>query len=195
MTSQIKKWFSAIIVSVCLAVPSTATTLEDTKRRASAQLPFEMMQKLAPMLGRWQLDTEISNDAGKTWKQMSSQYVNVVYRRKDLLLAELPEDADGPGFKVESYLTYDQYEKTYRKAAIGDGWGIMDIYEGGIENEEITLSNLESGTLFPLGENVYRGFRLIMEIKRPMRTMLIEKTDDGGETWQANFRLTYHLIE
>ena len=164
-------------------------------RPSVSDRPYEMMQAFAPLVGRWSMVTEMTNDGGQTWQKTPPQMVEIAYRHKELMLSEIPASTDGPGFHMESYITYDQYRGTYRKAAVDDVWGIMDIYEGGEHEGNIVFTNMKSGTFFPIAENVWRGFRLTVELKRPVRTMLIEKTDDDGESWQPAFRVTYTLVE
>lgn len=173
----------------------TTGTLADGQRPQVSQKPYEMMQKLAPLVGKWSMETEITNDGGATWQKVPAQTVTVSFRHKDMMLAEVPATTDGPGFHMESYISYDQYRKSYRKAAVDDVWGIMDVYEGAEKEDAIVFTNLKSGTFFPIAEGVWRGFRLTMETKRPVRRMMIEKTDDAGETWQQAFRLKYTLVE
>lgn len=184
-----------IHIAVALGLFSVVATAEGNRPPVSEK-PYAMMQKLAPLIGKWSMQTEITNDGGATWQKVPVQTVNVSFRHKDLLLAEVPETTDGPGFHMESYISYDQYRKSYRKAAVDDVWGIMDVYEGNEHHEEkdkIVFTNLKSGTFFPIAEGVWRGFRLTMEIASPTRTMMIEKTDDDGKSWQPAFRVTYSL--
>ncbi len=185
------------ILSICSLLVGflpAAVSAEDARPQAS-QKPYEMMQKLAPLVGKWSMDTEITNDGGATWQKVPAQTVDVTFRHKDMLLAEVPATTEGPGFHMESYISYDQYRQSYRKAAVDDVWGIMDVYEGSEEEDTIVFTNMKSGTFFPIAEGVWRGFRLTMEVKRPVRRMMIEKTDDDGKSWQQAFRLTYTLVE
>lgn len=157
----------------------------------ASQKPYSMMQKLAPLAGEWSMVNEYSPDGGKTWTKLPVAMVSVDFRLKGLLLAEKPEDLDTPGFKLETDLTYDQYRNVYRKAVIDDTWGIMDVYEGTMEGDKLVMTNLKSGTTFPMGEGVERAFRLTIEIAQPKRLMIIDASDDGGKTWMPAYKLTY----
>jgi hypothetical protein len=79
----------------------------------------------------------------------------------------------------------------YRKAALDDVWGILDLYQGTIEDGKLVIDNLDAGTFFPIDENTWRGFRLTMELKTERRWMWIDKTDDNGKTWQPAFKSEY----
>ncbi len=174
---------------LCWASPATAQA-----RPAVSEKPYSMMQMLATLVGRWELVTEIKQEGGDVWQAMPPHTVDIMFRHKDLLLAEIPQDVTTPGFHMESYIAYDQYRKAFRKAAVDDVWGVMDIYEGNIQDSKLVLTNLKSDTSFPIGEGVWRHFRLTLEITSPKRVMHIDKSDDGGKTWQAAFRSTYTLV-
>lgn len=156
--------------------------------------PRENMALLNILQGHWKMQVSITNDAGETWQEMPETEVRIESRQKQLMLSEIPLDTTSAGFHMETHLTYDQYRQQFRKAAIDDVWGVMDIYEGGIEGDNLIMSNLRSKTFFPVGENTWRAFKLVMELKSPTRIMEVLKSDDGGTTWEPAFRVTYTLI-
>jgi hypothetical protein len=149
------------------------------------------MQQLKVLEGDYILTVQMSQDGGKTWQDGEPHKVSIRLRHKDLLLEELPIKPGKQGFHMNTYLTFDQYRSVFRKAAIDDVWGVMDIYHGNILNDTLVLTNLQSGTLFPVAEGVWRGFRLSVPLTAGKRIMLIEKSDDHGQTWQPAFRSVY----
>ncbi|WP_417460852.1 DUF1579 family protein [Kordiimonas sp.] len=174
---------SALLV---LTIPVTAQD-----RPKVSEKPYAMMQKLAPLAGEWSMVNEYSPDGGKTWSKAPAAVVSVEFRLKGMLLAEKPDDLDTPGFKLETDLSYDQYRDVYRKAVVDDTWGIMDVYEGTLEGDKLVMTNLKSGTTFPMGNGVERAFRLTIKIATPKRMMTIDASDDGGTTWMPAYKLTY----
>lgn len=172
-----------------LAAP-IITAQQGTRPRASEK-PYAMMDKLAVLEGNWTMVTEITEDGGQTWQAMPASTVTLTRRHKGMILAEIPTDITKPGFHMETYIAYDQYRNQYRKAAIDDVWGIMDIYEGKPDGDVIIFNNLKSGTTFPIENGVWRHFRLTMEIKSPRRVLYVEKSDNDGESWEPAFRSTY----
>lgn len=152
------------------------------------------MQRLEVLEGEYSLVVSVSNDDGKTWQEGPAQKVQLRLRHNDLLLEELPVELAETGFHMNTYLTFDQYRSVFRKAAIDDVWGVMDIYQGTIADDTLVLTNLESGTLFPVGAETWRGFRLSVPLIAGQRTMLIEKTDDHGQSWQPAFKSVYTPI-
>ena len=142
---------------------------------AVSRVPLAKMQALEMLAGQWQMTVYVTEDGGKTWTPTPPQDVAL----------------DSPGFHMHTFITYDQYRKVYRKAALDDVWGIFDLYQGEIEGDKLVIDNLDAGTFFPIDENTWRGFRLTMELKPDRRWMWIDKTDDNGETWQPAFKSEY----
>ncbi|MCI5105960.1 MAG: hypothetical protein MRY76_04550 [Pseudomonadales bacterium] len=167
----------------------------ETEVAAESREPLQKMQALEQLAGRWELSMEVLAEDGVTWEAAPPQIVELSFRHKGLMLAELPTDLSTPGFHMETYITWDQYRDVYRKVAIDDVWGIMDIYDGVREGNTIVFTNLRSGTTFPISDTVSRNFRLTMEIASPQRSFIVDKSDDGGRSWQPAFRQSYRLID
>lgn len=161
---------------------------------AESEKPLSMMQELSPLEGRWTMTMEIASDNG-SWEKVPPEIVDINFRHKGMMLAEVPADLSTPAFHMETYITFDQYREVYRKVAVDDVWGIMDIYEGVRLDDTIVFTNLQSGTTFPVAENLWRNFRLTLQIARPTRTFLVEKSDDNGDSWQPAFRSTYEWMD
>ncbi len=178
---------SGIALTLGLSI-SFSVNAQDVDPGADAR---SQMQRLTVLEGDYSLVVHVSNDGGKTWQAGPAQKVRLRLRHNDLLLEELPVELAEQGFHMNTYLTFDQYRSVFRKAAIDDVWGVMDIYHGNIVDDTLVLTNLESGTLFPVGPDTWRGFRLSVPLTAGERTMLIEKTDDYGQSWQPAFRSVY----
>ena len=153
--------------------------------------PLSMMAKLSDLAGIWDMQTLYSADAGKNWQDMGTTHVEIMYEQRNMMLSERPLTAKKTGFNMVSFITYDQYRNVYRKAAIDDVWGIMDLYSGNIKDNKLVLTNLESGTTFPEQGGGSRGFRLTLELSGDRREMTVEATLDNGKTWFPNFKNVY----
>lgn len=176
----------ALMLLVC---GSTALAQNDTPEVSKA--PLAAMQALKAMEGLWVMVPEVTFDGGKSWQANPAERAEVTFRQKGMMLAEVPLDPDQPGFHMESYITYDQYRRVYRVAAVDDVWGIMDLYEAQLEAGRLVGTNLKSGTFFPVEGGGWRGFRIAYELTSPTRRMIIDKTEDGGDTFEPYFRITY----
>ncbi|WP_262695341.1 DUF1579 family protein [Kordiimonas aquimaris] len=182
-----KKIYTLLTIIIGFCLPSTA---QDSVPEVS-KAPLAAMAKLSPIMGEWQMTAEYSADDGKTWQEGSPEKVSVAFRQKGMVLRELPLETDKPGFHTETYIGYDQYRNVYRLIAFDDVWGLPDVYEGTIEDNKLIVTNLKSGSLFKMGDDLWRGFKITIELKANNRVMTVDKTDDMGKSWQPNFRITY----
>lgn len=156
-----------------------------------SKTPLQEMQNLSVLDGNWTMTVFVTEDAGRTWTATPRQNVVIDYVHQGFMLEEVPQDLAAPGFHMRTMITYDQYRQVFRKAALDDVWGILDIYAGSISDGQLVLDNLASETFFPVGEDTWRGFRLTMELKPGLRWMFIDKTDDKGKSWQPAFKVEY----
>lgn len=177
-----------ILTSFALAATGSA---QDVAMPPESRAPLQAMERLAPLIGEWDMTVFTTSDDGRNWEATPAQAVNLGFVHKGLAIEEIPQSLDGPGFHMRTYLTYDQYREVYRKAALDDVWGILDLYEGRFEDGRLVMTNLESGTFFPLENGRWRGFRLTLELNADSRWMWVDKTDDEGRSWQPAFKVQY----
>ncbi len=167
------------------------TTAQEQPVPELSKVPLAAMQQLAPLAGAWNMTVFVTSDDGETWQATPSQEVALRFAHKGFMLEELPADLTTPGFHMRTTLTYDQYRKVFRKTALDDVWGILDLYEGEIKDDHLIMDNLRAGTFFPLEDGKWRGFRLTLELNSGQRWMWIDKTDDNGQSWQPAFKVEY----
>ena len=179
-----------LVLSLLALLPVLAFSQEDQVPTESV-VPLEKMAALDVLAGRWTMTVYVTEDDGDSWTPTPAQTVEILFRHKGFLLEEIPSNLDSPGFHMHTFLTYDQYREVYRKAALDDIWGILDLYEGNVEDGWLILDNLKSETFFPVGDDRWRGFRLRMELRPERRWMWIDKTDDRGQSWQPAFKAEY----
>lgn len=171
---------------------SSVTAAEEVAETAIE--PHREMAKLANMLGEWTATTEMITPEGD-WVQQSIDRVGFRSELGGLLIAEEHLDRiSGEGFVLITDLSYDQYRNTYRLSAIGTGWGLMDIYEGHLENDILSLNNLKAGTSFPLDDGREMFFRLLIPVSGDTRVTRIDMSVDGGETWSPFYRVTHERL-
>jgi len=160
----------------------------------TARAPHESMKKIRGMLGEWTAITEMITQEGD-WIEQKTDHVAIKSELDGLLFAEQHlARISGEGFYITTDLSYDQYRETYRVSAIGNGWGIMDIYEGQLDNGILDLNNIRAGTSFPLEDGREMFFRLLIPVDGDRRVMDIDMSLDEGETWSPFYRVTYERI-
>lgn len=190
------KNFICNLIAPVILLTGNAVAAEDQERPPQSVEPFENMQKLSPLTGKWTLSLSSSFDGGASWTTSPDTIVNVDYRLKELALSEIPAiDGEGP-FELESYIAYDQYRDVYRMMALDDTWGVPDVYEGQVNGDELILTNIRSGTNFPLESGGYLVFRLTykLSVTDGVRTMQVESSSDQGESWGPMYKAIYTKI-
>ena len=181
------KWIAVFVGGLLLSVSAA----QEGDIPEASKAPLQAMQRLAPLSGVWDMTVHVTPDDGKTWNETPTQAVELHFAHKGFVLEEIPADLDSPGFHMRTYLAYDQYRDVYRKLALDDVWGIPDLYEGTLDGDRLVMTNLKSGTFFPLENGASRGFRLTLELKDTKRWMWVDKSDDSGSTWQPAFKIEY----
>jgi hypothetical protein len=168
-----------MFLSLINAPYSLAQKINDNEK-----IPIEYIAKLDNILGYWQTNHyEYASD--NTWTLIATSTTEFTKVLKGKLIVEKVKNMHpANGFIVETYISYDQYRNLYRLAAIDDIYGLMDIYEGKLENKTLQVTNLRAGTYFPSGENGKMHFRLsFTETTKNNREFLVERSDNEGTSW------------
>lgn len=189
-----KLFLTVISFTVLSACTHAQPTTESADLPAPSVVPHGMMAKLAVLEGRWLMTTAYTEDNGETWTETPEVVVSVDFEQKGMMLTERPEQFQEGSFNMVSFITYDQYREEFRKAAIDDIWGVMDLYNGGISGDTLVLHNLDSDTSFPIDDERWRHFRITVELKDETRQMIIDASEDAGLTWHPSFVVTYKRI-
>ncbi len=186
------KYFRTTLFAAAATFAASLSFAADDIPETAAE-PYAAMRLLDPLLGDWTITTEVMTQEGE-WRRQSVAHASVASSMNGLLLTEAeverePTEATNPALKLD--ITYDQYRDLYRAAAIDDGWGIMDIYEGNIEEGSLVLTNIRAGTSFPLGDGRELVFRLSLPLEGDTRIMTVDMSDNKGELWRPFYKLTY----
>jgi uncharacterized protein DUF1579 len=179
------------IPTIIAAFAFTAALADDVPKTAKA--PAAAMAKLDALQGSWKATTQTIQDDG-AWQEQSVNLVAIEKSFHGLLLTEsetkrVSGDAASPRLKID--YTYDQYRNVYRISIVDNSWGIMDVYEGDFEDGALILTNIRSGTSFPIENGPELFFRMNMPVSGDKRVLDINLTTDEGETWQPFYRVTY----
>jgi len=161
-----------------------------------SDIPAEAMKKLYIINGHWLSTLFMTQDGGKTWNEYPKRQVRVNSLLNGLLLEQSNVKHDPNSWNMKHSLSYDQYRQTYRQSIMDDTWGLMDIYEGNIDNQGLlTVDNIKSGTLFPGQNNTWFSFRLKIELKNCVRHTHVDVSADKGTTWLPYMRFKYENLD
>lgn len=184
--NKISKFIILFLTACSLFAQSTHS--QETPRA----IPAAQIEKISSLLGNWQLTTEIFNPENTEWREVGQNIVSFDLIMNGMGLRETPvEHISGDALGVETTFSYDQYREVFRLSVLDDTWGIMDIYEGQVEGDKLTATNIGKGTHFPTQDGDVMEFRLNMTLVGGTRVTDINLTTDSGKTWNQFYRLTY----
>lgn len=191
-------WQSGGVLALilALAVSSMPSLAQQPTQAEIRKVPLEAMQRLNNLTGKWTSTMSISYDKGKTWQRSKPNQVLVKSRLNGMMLEQSPITKSHNGWDILVNVAYDQYRNTYRYIVSDDVWGMMDIYEGNIDdNGKLIVTNLKSGTFFPYNETTLLAFRISVELDPCKRRMDIDFSADKGENWTPYIVYEYENIE
>jgi len=179
---------SAILVagSICAWPSNAAAQTADPVREA--------MARLDGLVGRWAATTSTPTQEGRKTGAASTITVR---RRMDGAFLESDSIIRTPSFdmRLVSIFSYDQFRQVYRVAAMDGDFGLMDIYEGRIEERGgeavLVVDNFRSDTSFPTRSGGHLHFRLAYTLGQERRSLLVEMTTDRGATWREFSRTDF----
>jgi len=169
-----------IIKSFAILLLSTIFTVAQAQENIAKQ----KVALLDNIIGDWSKE-EFSYSDDETLKLVSSSKITFEKTLSGFQISGAtfditPTDAMNVGLAF----TYDQYRKVYRMSVVDSIYGLMDIYEGTMNDDNnLMLDNMTSDTSFP-GEGGTMYFRFTLDIKDKNKiSYLIESTSNKGEKW------------
>ncbi len=180
-----------VIAAFGTGAASASTNAEEAPETARA--PAAAMKLLADMEGDWTTTVKFQTESGE-WKMQSVNRVRVASHLDGLLLTEeelerIEGDQTSPRLKVD--YTYDQYRNVYRISAVDSGWGIMDIYEGALDDGDLILTNIRADTNFPLDDGGALHFQLRIPVTGDEKIMQVLMSTDRGASWRPFYQIVY----
>jgi hypothetical protein len=106
-------------------------------------------------------------------------------------------DFGGSQSGLQTTLTWDGFRDVYRIAALDEGFGLLDVYEGRLDTDgRLVATNLRSDTYFEFGEDTRLHFQLRWSFISDDRFMFdVLMTADGGASWTPYFELEYRRVD
>ncbi len=155
--------------------------------------PLPGMEKLAAMAGDWQVKVEFKPHPRAPWQDGGATEAALTPRLDGVALDETITTAlFGRTVRTVRTWSWDRFAGRYRIASLDDFTSHLNVFEGDWgEDGRLVAGNAATGTRTVVaGEPV--GERLVLHSLTPDGfTVEHESTPDGGETWNADVRLTY----
>ncbi|MEM7730170.1 MAG: hypothetical protein AAF311_12990 [Pseudomonadota bacterium] len=141
------------------------------------------MAHLQPLMGDFALSGTQNEADGSVSTHMPSMATGAPTVGKAGLLLKTHVGVEG-GTAITTHLTlsYDQYRDVYRVAVLDDSSGLLDIYEGTVEDGVLRVDNLRADTFYMAGDMKVH-FRLVWDMTDTVIDYDVDASVDGGETW------------
>jgi Protein of unknown function (DUF1579) len=94
--------------------------------------------------------------------------------------------------QIRAYYSYDRFQNVYRMAVLDDAAGLLDVYEGAMRKNEITLTNLRTGTFF--GRDRIFGAIRFLNFSADGFDVELEGSNDEGRSWRTNTRIRFQRV-
>ncbi|HEX9794405.1 MAG TPA: DUF1579 family protein [Planctomycetota bacterium] len=178
-----------LLAAACSAPP--APRIEN--REVLATGLSEGLGGLRDFLGEWTVTVESRAGAGAEWSTyVTSSSIRAALGGVGLEERVRMQDPAGDWCEIMGLRTWDPYRELFRVAYLDSRFGLLDVYEGGVEEDGAWVgSNTTTGTSIHHEKTEYWS-RYRMRRLGPDRFRTIwEGSDDGGRSWTELNRMNY----
>ncbi len=106
------------------------------------------------ILGEWTTETQFFDD-GNWSEPIADEADSNTHLNNSYIKMNLNVPFPGATFKFEIIVSYDKFNLEYRFALLDDLNGYLDVYSGQMNEAQLILENVKTGTAFPNGEGGY----------------------------------------
>ncbi|MGB3455644.1 MAG: hypothetical protein WBG08_01960 [Litorimonas sp.] len=177
------------------ALPAMADGHAEKAEAAAVHPHTAAMAKLAPLKGTFQVTgTQNEADGSVSTHAPSEATGDSTVGRAGLLLVTSVGVEGGSPITTHLTLTYDQYRDIYRVAVLDNSSGLLDIYEGTVEDGVLSVDNLRADTFYMYGDTKVH-FRLVWDMTGPVIDYDVDASVDGGDIWQPYMMMEMTPVE
>lgn len=155
----------------------------------SAQTKVSGINELAYLTGKWKAVTKVMTKSG-TWKETTTDTVEFSFIKKGNYLKAVM----GGQYEYELVFSYDQFQGKYRMSSIDQVSGLLDIYEGNLQERKLVIDNVVKDTYYTMGGTNYYNRLTLSKISTNEGLMLIEGSDNRGEKWQPVSQVLFYRL-
>lgn len=143
----------------------------------------DKMQNILPLAGQWEVENYINQD--NEWKNIGNTSSTIELVHEGRFISEKSKFLTAFGeINMITYIGFDSKQGRYKLTAMDKEYGLMDIYLGDWESDQLVFDNLKSDLPVKLDDGSEMHFRLTYkEIAVNSFTHLVEGTTDKGKSW------------
>jgi len=187
----------SVSVSACAqdAEPPAQAVEEATQEAAQEAVPalVPALEKFSPLIGTFDISGVRYTPDGEVPLRPTKSATQPIMG--GFALQDMSQiDVGSPELMgLQSTITYDQFRNVYRVTLLDDTLGLMDVYEGNFDSDNVlSVTNLRSNTYFPIGPNgEAMHFKLRWDLGASPITYDLLTTVNGGESWDNFSKMTY----
>jgi len=175
-------WWLTVGLVFGFAQEGTPQNLEEVHDNA--------MKKLAFLAGEWQPKALSFNPETKAWepKAIHSEHGDTVKVEAMSTTRGLRISIPGETAYIGA-VSYDVFQKRYRMVFLDSAMGLIDVYEGAFDGDELHMSNLASGTHFQhLGQTFSSRLKFKPQPGKGWK-LVVEMSADQGTNWFEAYKL------
>jgi hypothetical protein len=154
--------------------------------------PPEQMNALHALIGTWTAtahSTRPGVEAAPSTKVTFTRDLKDRFIRMD---GSFIFDPKAQPVLIRGYYSYDRFQNVYRLAILDDAAGLLDVYEGVMRRNEITVTNLRTGTFF--GRDRIFGAIRFLNFSPDGFDVELDGSNDEGRSWRTNTRIHFRRV-
>lgn len=178
----------ALAISAIGILSGAALAQEDLSARQ-----LEAMARLAPLAGDWVVTGEVMGPEGAQAMTPGTAEAHYAFNERGIEETALIDLGSVEGLtELRTLFTYDPYRDIYRLSVMDGAYGLLDIYEGGFDEDgRLVTTNLRADTSFPI-EGGQLHFKLVRDFTgSDGHDFAVYMSADRGETWVLYFDQHY----
>jgi Protein of unknown function (DUF1579) len=144
-----------------------------------AQTKPSEVNELSYLIGKWKTVTKAMTKSGE-WKEVATNTAQFAFIKKE---SYIKGDMGGQ-YDYELIYSYDRFQNKYRMSSIDQVSGLLDIYEGDLEEGKLVVDNVLKDTHYTWSGKKYHNRLTLSKTSANEAFMLIEGSDNRGEKWQ-----------
>lgn len=152
--------------------------------------PSQEMKDLAWLAGQWSVTTKYIAPDGKEYPSQTEAVIQPI-----LGGSFLQEQITIPAFKLTmtGFRSYDRFRKVYRFIWLDNIMSLADVFEGTLDKDGLTVSNIKAGTssIMPGGPETFLRFTQRPGPTHDQFTLIWEASTDAGKTWKKTAEYAY----
>jgi hypothetical protein len=150
------------------------------------------METLRPLAGDWDVAVEVRGNPRAPWQGSTTTSTITAEAEGALLTERIRHQAPfGGTTDAHRWRSYDRHRERYRFVEFDAGTSYLNVFEGPLDNQKVTVSNQTTGTAVLYdGRKIFERYTLL-EVGADSFRLEYELSFDEGATWFNAMKMAY----